>query len=86
MFSLVALVNGVFTVYGWMLLARIIITWVRVNSYSPWVQLLVRLTDPFLNPFRALIPPLGGIDFSPIIAFFVLNMLRSVAVRLMLGL
>jgi YggT family protein len=85
MLSPTALINAVFTVYGYLILARIVVSWIGVDYGQPWVQLLVRLTDPFLDPFRALIPPLGGIDFSPIIAFLVLNMLRSVAVRLLLG-
>ena len=58
---------------------RLPVTHVRKK---PWVRLLVRITEPFLAPFRALIPPLGGIDFSPIVAFFVLSMIK----RLLLGL
>jgi len=72
------LVNTAFTLYGYLLLARIILSWLRVDYNTPWVRLLVRVTEPILAPFRALIPPLGGIDFSPIVAFFVLNMLRRV--------
>lgn len=86
MYQISSLVNTVFTFYGYLLLARIVLSWIRVNYYNPWVRLLVRITDPFLEPFRAIIPPLGGIDFSPIIAFFVLNLLRSLIVRLLMGL
>jgi YggT family protein len=75
---LVRLVNIVFTIYGYLLLARIILSWLRVDYNNPWIRLLVRVTEPFLAPFRTLIPPLGGIDFSPIVAFVVLNMLRRV--------
>ncbi|OGF97663.1 MAG: hypothetical protein A3F83_08640 [Candidatus Glassbacteria bacterium RIFCSPLOWO2_12_FULL_58_11] len=81
---MVNFVNGALTLYGYLLLARILISWVGVNYSNPWIRLLCRLTDPFLEPFRALIPPLSGIDFSPLVAFFVLNMLRSVLVRFLL--
>ncbi|MER3588393.1 MAG: hypothetical protein C4322_09720, partial [Mastigocladus sp. ERB_26_1] len=39
------------------------------------------ITDPYLNIFRNIIPPLGGIDFSPILAFLVLNIIGSLLVQ-----
>lgn len=36
-----------------------------------------QLTDPFLSVFRGIIPPLGGIDLSPMLGFFLLNFLRG---------
>jgi len=79
---LYGLVDKVFTIYGYMLLARIVISWFNVDYRQPWVQLLVRVTDPFLQPFRALIPVFGGIDFSPIVAFFVLSMIKRLVLTL----
>ena len=78
------LVDKVFTLYGYLLLARIIFSWFNVDYRQPWVQFLVRITEPFLQPFRALIPPFGGIDFSPIVAFFVLSMIKRL-VLVMVG-
>lgn len=77
------LIDAALTLYGYLILARIVMSWIRVNYSNPWVRLLVRITDPFLEPFRALIPPIGGMDFSPLVAFFVLHMLRRVVFRLM---
>jgi YggT family protein len=85
MLKLIPLVNTLLTVYGYLLLVRVALSWFRVNYYNPWVRLLLRLTDPFLEPFRAIVPSMGGIDFSPIVAFLVLNLLRSVLVRLLMG-
>jgi YggT family protein len=79
---LYGLVDKVFTIYGYLLLARIMFSWFNVDYRKPWVQLLVRVTDPFLQPFRALIPVLGGIDFSPIVAFFVLSMIKRLVLIL----
>ncbi len=78
------LLDKLLTFYGYLLLARIIITWFRVDYRQPWVQLLVRITEPFLQPFRALIPPLGGMDFSPIVAFFVLSMIERLVLSLLM--
>ena len=76
------LVDQTFTLYGYLLLARIIFSWFNLDYRQPWVQLLVRITEPFLQPFRALIPPLGGIDLSPIVAFFVLSMIERLVLTL----
>jgi YggT family protein len=79
------LVSTLISVYSYLLLARIVISWIGVSAYNPWIRLLVRITDPFLDPFRAVIPPIAGLDFSPLLAFFVLNMLRTVLVRFLMN-
>jgi YggT family protein len=76
-------VDQAFTLYGYLLLVRIIISWINPDYRQPWVQLLVRITEPFLQPFRALIPSLGGIDFSPIVAYFVLNMIERLVLTML---
>ena len=85
MWSLASLVDRLFLLYELLILARIIMSWIRVNYYNPWVKLIGRLTDPYLNIFRSFIPPLGAFDFSPILALFVLVMLRRVALTLLTG-
>jgi YggT family protein len=53
---------------------RVLLSWFpNINWYDPPFSILSQLTDPYLNLFRSIIPPLGGIDFSPLIAFFVLQ-------------
>lgn len=53
---------------------RILLSWFpNINWYDPPFSVLSQLTDPYLNIFRSIIPPLGGIDFSPIIAIFALQ-------------
>ena len=51
----------------------------RISPYSPPVQLLRKIVDPLLNPFRRLLPPYktGGWDLSPIIVILILQLLRS---------
>jgi YggT family protein len=59
-------------------LIRVILSWVNPDPYHPAVALLGRLTDPLLRPAQRLIPPIGGIDLSPMavmIALVVLEML-----------
>ena len=60
--------------YFALLLIRIILSWFpNINWLSPPFSILSQLTDPYLNVFRSFIPPLGGIDFSPILAIFLLQ-------------
>jgi YggT family protein len=55
------------------IIIRVILSWVSPGgSYNPAVALIEGLTDPILRPFRRLIPPLGGLDLSPVFAIILL--------------
>lgn len=72
---MVLLVKAI-TVYEWILIAKIVMTWIPHNAYHPAVQFLHKITDPVLNPVRRVVPPVMGIDFSPIIVFVGLGFLK----------
>ena len=55
--------------YFFAILVSIILSWVAPGSPSPVVYLLHQLTQPVMAPFRKLLPPLGGLDLSPILVF-----------------
>lgn len=60
--------------YTALLVIRILLTWFpNINWYNQPFTALSQITDPYLNIFRSFIPPLGGFDFSPILAIFLLN-------------
>jgi YggT family protein len=62
------------TIYLYLMIFRVLLTWFpNIDWSSAPFSILSQLTDPYLNLFRSIIPPLGGMDFSPIIAFFVLQ-------------
>lgn len=66
--------NTFVSIYLVLMFIRILLSWFpNVNWYDPPLSVLSQLTDPYLNIFRSIIPPLGGIDFSPIIAIFALQ-------------
>jgi YggT family protein len=61
-------------IYFVMLIIRILLSWFpNINWLNPPFSILSQLTDPYLNVFRSIIPPLGGIDFSPMLAIFLLQ-------------
>ncbi|MBD1996197.1 YggT family protein [Leptolyngbya sp. FACHB-541] len=61
-------------IYIALLFIRILLSWFpTVNWMNPPFSILSQLTDPYLNVFRSFIPPLGGIDLSPMLAIFLLS-------------
>lgn len=79
--SILLLTNTLLTfiqIYTLLLFVRILLTWFpTVDWYNQPFATLSQLTDPYLNLFRSIIPPLGGIDISPILAFLVLQVAAS---------
>jgi YggT family protein len=60
--------------YSYLLIIRVLLTWFpTINWYNQPFAALAQISDPYLNLFRSIIPPLGGMDFSPILAFLALN-------------
>ncbi len=66
--------------YEFVLLARVLISWVRVDPYNPVVQFLFQITEPVLAPIRRALPQTMGIDFSPLIALLLIQVLLTVIV------
>lgn len=63
-------------IYSTLLIIRVLLTWFpSINWSNQPFAALSQITDPYLNLFRSIIPPLGGIDFSPMLAFLLLNLL-----------
>ncbi len=71
--GLVGLLSLTVNIFFWGMIVMIIVSWVAPQSYHPALLLLRQLVEPVMAPFRRLIPPMGGLDISPIFAFLVLN-------------
>lgn len=82
MILFLALVRYAFRIYEILLLIRILISWIPV-SYNKFLEILYKLTDPYLDLFKKIIPPFGMIDFSPIVAFLVLGIVEQAVYRLL---
>lgn len=59
--------------FFFVILIRIILSWISPNNYNPVTALLTTISEPILRPFRRLIPPVGGLDISPIFAIVLLQ-------------
>ncbi|NJK72155.1 MAG: YggT family protein [Synechococcaceae cyanobacterium SM2_3_60] len=69
-------------IYLVLLLIRVLLSWFPVDWSNPVLSVLSQLTDPYLNLFRSIIPPLGGLDLSPMLGFFLLQFLAQAMTRL----
>ncbi len=72
----VGVLSLILNLYLYGLLVIIIVSWVAPQSHHPVLLLLNQLIGPAMAPFRRIIPPLGGLDLSPIFMFLVINMLQ----------
>ncbi|MBI4030247.1 MAG: YggT family protein [Proteobacteria bacterium] len=77
-------------IYMWIIIASVVVSWLIafevVNTRSPQAANLVRLlnkaTEPVYKPLRKFIPPIGGIDITPIIVIFGIYLLQRIVAQL----
>ncbi len=70
---MVQLVSLAITLYSWLLIIYILMSWFPGARDTSFGEMIGRLCEPYLEIFRRFIPPLGMIDFSPIVAIIVLR-------------
>ncbi|MCD6216350.1 YggT family protein [bacterium] len=68
-----AVIYYMIQLYSMLIFIRILMSWISIGPNNPVIETLCQITDPYLNIFRSIIPPAGGLDFSPIIALVVLH-------------
>ena len=87
-YAVIQLVDLIFTIIYWLLVARVFLSWINPDPYNSLVRFIYRFTEPILAPFRRLVPPSPGmpIDFSPILAFFALWIVKRLVFAIMIPL
>jgi uncharacterized protein YggT (Ycf19 family) len=85
-------VNALFLVYLILIFARILLSWLESFGRVPYnvylravIDFIHQTTDPYLNLFRRILPPIGMFDFSPIIAVILLFLARGIIVGIIEG-
>jgi len=76
---LVTVINVLYWALFALILARIVLSWVRIGSYEIR-DLIFRITDPIIEPIRRILPPMSGLDFSPFIVLILAQLLRVVLI------
>ncbi len=90
-FMIIRIISVAFTVYYWMIIARVILSWFpqlgQNEQIRPIINFIFELTEPFLKIFRKIIPSVGlggaGIDFSPFIAIITLLIVQNIIVQIL---
>jgi YggT family protein len=73
MHSLLSFLTTLIDIYSYALIVYILMSWFPNARDTKIGQMLAAICEPYLEPFRRIIPPIGMIDVSPIVALFVLN-------------
>ena len=81
----VGLVDWAFRLYEFLILLRVLFSWIRPDPYNPFVRIVHQLTDPIMEPLRRIIPPMGMMDISHIIALIVLSIIQGLVVGFLYG-
>lgn len=74
--SFLGILGLLVNIYFFALLAMIILSWVAPGSKNPAIYLLFQITEPVMAPFRKALPAMGGLDFSPILVFILINVIQ----------
>jgi YggT family protein len=78
-----AIITLFIQLYSLVILARVLMSWVNIDPYSPLARIIFDLTEPVLAPVRNLLPPTAGLDFSPIIVMVLLQVVGQILVTML---
>lgn len=76
---LITIIHG----YAFLLFIWVLLSWIPDLRFSKLYRFLDRIFVPFLEPFKRVIPPINGIDISPILALFTLQLITSLLSQLL---
>jgi len=84
--TLIVLVRAAFEVYSWLIIARILISWFPHDPHHPIMRFIYEITEPLLAPIRRMMPRTSlPIDFSPIVAVLLINLLQRLIISLLIS-
>ncbi|HEY5086021.1 MAG TPA: YggT family protein [Gemmatimonadaceae bacterium] len=78
----VVLVRLTFDVLRLAVILVVVVSWLPISPFSPWVRWAFSITEPFLRPLREIVPRFGMFDITPIVAYFLLGILEWAFLRM----
>jgi len=76
--KIVELASGLLTIYKYILLASVVISWINADPYNPIVNFIYRVTEPALTRIRRHMPSTGMIDLSPLVLFALIYLVQII--------
>ena len=74
------LLHSIINLYSLVVVAAVVISWLQLPASNPIAQIIDTLTEPALKPIRRVLPPVSGIDFSPMVLLLGLQILKGLVV------
>ncbi len=76
------IITAAFALFRIAIIVSVIASWLPISQFSPWIRWSYRLSEPVLRPIRQFVPSLGGLDISPLIAYFLLGLIESAVLHI----
>jgi YggT family protein len=83
MVSLLNIVDTALTILTYLIIIQAVLSWVQPDPNHPFTRLLRVVTDPILRPLDRIIPPIGGLSITPIIAIILIQLVQGALPRLL---
>ena len=78
---MISIINIAFEILTYIIFIRVILSWFPHNPYQPVIKLLYQISNLILSPIRNAVSPIGGIDISPIIAIFIIQLIKNIILK-----
>jgi len=82
---MISIINIAFQILIMIIFIRVILSWFPHNPYNPLIKIIYQISNPILNPIRNIIPPIGGMDISPIIVIFIIQIIKNIILKFSLS-
>ncbi|MBU2512786.1 YggT family protein [bacterium] len=82
-YTVLIILSTILSILTYAIIIRALLSWIRSNPNNPLVRLLNQVTDPIMKPFERLVPSLGGLDITPIIAIVLIQGVQWLLPRLL---
>jgi len=75
---MISIISIAFEILTYIIFIRVILSWFPHNPYQPVIRLIYQISNSILSPIRNTVSPIGGIDISPIIAIFIIQLIKNI--------
>jgi YggT family protein len=75
---MISIISIAFEILTYIIFIKVILSWFPHNPYQPAIRLIYQISNSILSPIRNTVSPIGGIDISPIIAIFIIQLIKNI--------